>query len=326
MENYQRINLSELPDILKHRNSTFFCCASFEDRSSSIPKAIKNLNFNNTIIFASDDCYDGIKNTSIEIKGLISGHSEIIATKAHIPIITADVMSKIIRHTINENVKDIIIDITTFTHEMLLILLNIVRMYADKFEKITCLYTSASDYSIGELNERKWLSKGCRVVRSVIGYPGILIPGRPTCLTVLVGFEHERATRMIEEMDPELLILGKGISSPEHLTHDSHKAPMEFFHNLVNNMESNRGSVENFEFSCRDPYLSSNTLNILIEQYNEYNHIIVPLNTKLSTIAVALSAWKKPEIQLCYAEPETYNFLSYSAPSDSVTIFDLRFD
>ncbi len=52
--------------------------------------------------------------------------------------------------------------------------------------------------------------------------------------------------RMIAEVDPEQLMLGKGISDPKHMTHASHQAPMEFFHEMVQQMLSSRGKVEDF--------------------------------------------------------------------------------
>ena len=139
-----------------------------------------------------------------------------------------------------------------------------------------------------------------------------------------MGFEHERASRMIVETDPELLYLGKGISENEHLTHASHLAPMEYFHKLVNDMVASRGNVKNFEFSCRDKTESKDTiLKIAKEVQDEYNIIVVPLNTKISTVGIAEAALINSNIQICYAEPEIYNYKSYSLPDNYVTKFNI---
>lgn len=321
-----RILLRDLSNTLGERQGAFLCSASFESRSCSISKSIKSLSFKHITVFAANDCHPSIMKTALVVKSLFAERPEIVTTKTRDPLFTADAIAKTVNQIINNEIKDITIDITTFTHEMLLILLKLLLKHKDYFSRVTCVYTGARDYSVGDAKELKWLSKGCKEVRSVFGYPGKLIPGRPTCLIVLVGFEHERATRIIIEMDPEQLLLGKGIPSVKHLTHESHKAPMEFFHKLVDNMVSSRGrgAVKHFEFSCSDIAQTVKSLKSNIQETPNHNHIIVPLNTKISTAAVALTAIENSAIQVCYAEPETYNFATYSEPDDKVTIFDIH--
>lgn len=318
-----RIRLNQIHNVLDLRDCAFLCCASFESRSLCIPKSLKKIPFNFVAIFSTTDCNKLIEESALEIKKLFSDNVQIFNTKIHSPLDTANAMAKAIRCLIKKDIKKVVIDITTFTHEMLLILIKLLTRFEGGLEKITCLYLSARDYSIGDSKENKWLSKGCNEVRSVFGYPGKIIPGRPMCLIVLVGFEHERANRMIVEMDPEFLLLGKGISNRRHLTHDSHKAPMEYFHKLVKDMTSRRGDVDEFEFSCRD---YKNTAKIILREISkrrDYNNIIVPLNTKISTISVAIAALYNDEIQVCYAVPEAYNFSAYSEPDNKVAVLDI---
>lgn len=318
-----KILLSGLPEVLKNRVGAFLCCASFEGRSLSIPNSIKGMPIKMVTVFAAEDCHPTIMDRASDIKRYFAGRANIVPTRIREPLFTADAMAKAVNQIRGDNIKDIIIDITTFTHEMLLILLKLLSAHKEVFSRVTCLYTGAREYSKGDPIKRKWLSKGCKEVRSVFGFPGQLVPGRSTCLIVLVGFEHERATRMIDEMDPERLLLGRGIQSNEHLTHVSHGPPMEYFHKLVNNMVSSRGDVASFEFSCRDHKQTVQSLISRIQGTHNYNHIIIPLNTKISTVAVALTALENPALQVCYAEPETYNFAAYSEPDDKATVFDI---
>ncbi len=322
MKNDSNFLLSELPGVLEKKHSAFLCCASFEERSFSVASSIKNLPLEKVVVYATEDCHPRIIDVASDIRKHFDDQASIVITRMRDPLFTANAMAKSVRHIKNHGVQDILIDITTFTHEMLLILLKLLSDYRDHFSRVTCVYTSAQDYSLGDPKERKWLSKGCREVRSVFGFPGQLLPGRPTCLIVLVGFEHERAMQMIVEMDPQHLLLGRGIPSDEHLTHESHGAPMVYFHKLLKDMVSSRGSVESFEFSCNEPYQTTQFLLNQIQRTNSYNHIVVPLNTKISTVAIAQAALKNAKLQVCYAEPETYNFAAYSKPDNKVTIFE----
>jgi len=138
---------------------------------------------------------------------------------------------------------------------------------------------------------------------------------------VLVGVEHERASRMISDMDPEYLFMGKGMS--DQSTHQKHEMPMIYFYGLVQDMVSSRGNTEEFEFSCIDPVKTSEIITNLCESNKENNNIIVPLNTKISTVGVALAALKNETIQVCYAEPEHYNYERYSEPDDYVRLFNI---
>ena len=319
-----KIALEDLPCTLQKRSGAFICCASFESRSKYVADYIKNLNIQKAFIFANQDFHESILHNADEIGGLFSVKGKTIKTALHAPLETADAITRTIKEIVEIGIDDLIVDITTFTHEMLLIILRLLFLHKNHFQKITCVYTGAKEYSIGEPDERKWLSKGCKEVRSVIGYPGKIVPGRPTSLLVLVGFEHERAMRMISEMDPEYLLLGKGMSG--QTTHKSHKAPMKIFHSLVQDMVSSRGKITEFEFSCKDPYMTSKVIYDLCENDKDQNHIVVPLNTKISTIGVALAALKNNSIQVCYAEPEHYNFEGYSSPDKYVRVFDLIWD
>jgi hypothetical protein len=301
-------------------NSAFLCCSSFEDRSISIADAVRGKEFASVNIFANLDYHPAIAKNAKLINDIFPVNGKIIRTSIQEPLLTSGEIRNTIDRIVKDNIKNIIIDISTFTHEMLLITLMTVYENRDCFDNIICLYMGAKDYSVNDKMERKWLSKGCKQIRSVVGFPGKLIPGIPVCLIVLVGYEHERAAIMIEEMDPEFLILGKGLPSDDSLTNPSHKAPMIHFQNILANLLSRRGGIEYFDFSCKDVQSAFKKIESQIGKTKEYNHIIVPLNTKISTLATGLVALKNKDIQVCYAEPETYNFQGYSLPDEDVTL------
>lgn len=230
-------------------------------------------------------------------------------------------MAKMIYELIQREEKTVIIDISTFTHEALLILIRLIYDNRNSFECIKCLYNGASSYSYGDRFERMWLSKGCRDVRNVMGYPGKIAPKMKDHVIVLTGFEMERATRMVELLSPDKLTLANG-NEP---TEEEHDEVMKFFRGEFDRWKNNfLGILEQpLSFSCRDV---EKTINILKEKTKggEDNFILVPLNTKLSTIAVGIVALSNTDIQVCYAIPEMYNMENYSEPSNNITVLDLQ--
>ena len=140
-------------------------------------------------------------------------------------------------------------------------------------------------------------------------------------MIVLVGFEHERASRLIELTEPDSLYIGCGIISSQHITSEKHMGPMKVFEAMYKSFVATRVNVNIFEFSARDIESTINALNVIFEKTKKYNHIIVPMNTKISTIATGLIALQHPSIQLCYAEPEIYNFENYSVPDERIIGF-----
>lgn len=310
---------------LNGKACAFLCCASFETRAVIIPQHIPVKLIKKPVIF----CMDGISIIDIsvnEINRSFADNAMIIRISRTDPFLTANQYIKLLESLVEEKIDTLCIDISTFTHESLLILLRVLSMNANKFKKIVCTYIGASEYSIGDLPEEKWLTKGCKNIRNVIGFPGKLIPGKPTCLIVLVGFEHERAMCMISEMEPDRILLGTGIPEHEHVISDSHLAPMAHFNKMFDTLLATHNDVHRFEFSSRSIQTTLSKLEESLKYFQNYNGILVPLNTKVSTIAAGLFALRRPEIQICYAEPEIYNIEHYSAPDSNVTIFELDFN
>ena len=317
----ERFDASD-PTIAKiARGSLFMTSASYEARCLTGVRAVAG-NPRKTIVFWVKDLFPAIEANLGEIEKRIGSKSITkVATDIADPIASASAIDQAVMAALDGNeAQDVLIDITTFTHEHLLFLLKSLSTRREKIKSLMCIYSGASDYSYNDDVERKWLSKGCTEVRSVVGYPGMIYPGVENVLIIVVGFEHERAECVMDEMVPDALYLGLG--EPDSVTDAAHRAPLLLFNKMLEESIAIRQNVHKFSFSANNPDDAFKQLKEVIECTPNCNHIVVPMNTKLSTLAVAAIGLKNPEVQLCYAQPETYNFEAYSKPSNRIYLLD----
>ena len=210
------------------------------------------------------------------------------------------------------------IDTTTFTREALLILVCFLKQSLKASDSVQFLYTHAKEYSIGDEYEDKWLSKGIREVRSVLGYPGDFLPSRRNHLIILVGFEDERAISLIRECEPALISLGLGDSTEAGT--DVHQSTNE--HRFAR-LKSYLDLTYDFIFKGYDAEGTYKILDDRVRAATELNTIIAPMNTKISTLAAASLALENKSIQICYAQASIYNYSRYSLPDDNFYLFRL---
>lgn len=79
-----------------------------------------------------------------------------------------------------------------------------------------CYCPSSRYSSYEEGTSLPWLSKGVRIIRSVVGYSGDMSPIKDLLLIILVGFEYERAQTLIEVFEPNKLYLGMALPTDSH--------------------------------------------------------------------------------------------------------------
>jgi len=310
---------SELSKYLQDK-FVFIGYASFEERSTTISLAINPSQISKAIIFHTKE-NDDLKSRTI-ISKQSSLNPEFIELDIKNPIDIGRRMTTKVKEILSMNNTDLVIDITTFTHETLLMLLKLIYTNIKRFSSVKCLYNNAEVYSVNDQPEQAWLSKGCRDVRNVIGYPGLIRPSAKTCLILLTGFELERATKLIELIEPDKLVLGNGLDP----LNEKHATLMEYFGKEFLKWQNSYKNIikTTFGFSCQNIAKTVDELNKIIVENPDDNYIIIPLNTKLSTIAVAIVALQNKRIQVCYSIPEIYNTKNYSKPSDNITIFQLN--
>lgn len=297
----------------------FICSASFEKRSTVIPSNLNRGNIERAIIFANKVEYTSlIDETAEQLKAMFSERASIASVATENPLTIADRLQHELQLLKHRPANTFAIDITSFTHESLLIVLLVLRKHMRPSDRVFCFYNGATDYSTGLPPDQKWLTKGVGEIRSVLGYPGHIIPTQKIHLMVLVGFETERAERIIAAYEPSELSLGYG-SPLESISLPLHELNKKF-HKKLSDRYTN---VSDFTFSCEDAIAAKAAVQKQVESRNGFNVFIAPMNTKISTVGVALAALENPAIQLCYATAEQYNFEAYSMPSDQCYLFEL---
>ena len=204
----------------------------------------------------------------------------------------------------------LLIDITTFRREELLVLLKKISGLESKILQSTYfLYSLAS--SMGS-----WLSNNVRDLRPIIGYPGEINNYNPTHLIILAGIEDHRAKAAIEAYEPKSISLGM-VPQSEATSEVIYERNLSLRNYLKRHFD--QVSLE-FDFSATDPCAVKETLKKIVADLPDYNVVIAPLNTKLSTLGVGAFAIENPKVQLCYAEVEVYNSGDYSEAGNKVYI------
>lgn len=301
----EKIRLMELNKNFIAPIDLFICCASFEERSTAIASSLDNRLVKKAWVIYNPEL-ENIDNNLKILKKVFNNKLKTLKFENDDILFLSDAILRYAKSVITENMN-IIVDITTFTHELLLILYKILIMnFADV--NVTFLYCNALEYSSGE--EKKWLSKGNKLIRSVLGYGGEINPLKKTHLIVIVGYEYERAIGCINMIEPNSLSLCYGRS--DNSTTEKDKDANSRYLGLVEGMASSYKNLVTIEIPCDDPVSTMNVLIEDIEKHNDDNIIIVPLNNKLSTLGIAMLASKYDKVQVCYSPALIYNVNNYS--------------
>jgi hypothetical protein len=325
----RELNLTLLKDEFQAPYTAFIGSASFEERCLSVAKSL-NANFATTVvIFHSGSDAPWTQTRLEQFERIASGGTDnfhSVQISMIDPVYTADSIIDAlykIDYAGKKKVR-ILFDITTFTHEALLIVFKIFLLRLQPLIKaedasltFDVIYTPADGYSIGATRSSEvWLSRGVRQVRSVLGYPGEMDPSRKVCLILLSGFEPERAMRVIDTYKPDIMYVGKA-SETQSVNTGSYAVHKE----LSEEIAAYYGKVKTFSFSGINHGRTKDAILRLAQAHEDMNVVVAPMNTKISTIGCALAAIEQSRIQLCYAVAELYNYANYSTPSDRCIVF-----
>lgn len=282
--------------------------AGFEERSSSAIQHLSESYSHHVLICQIDKSGEKTKPILLESALVKNGTSHEVDVNTKSPIEIADNLIAAINQIpiANEKPVKVAIDITCFTHEILLILLKVVRICFSNCE-LSFFYTQAKSYDTDNSAAHKNLSFGVSEIRSVLGYAGAKTPSKTTHLILLAGYEIERALSIIANVEPSTISIGYGddTSIDNSVQKTNFKAASEIIR------RSGYDNIHEFSFPPFD-YIGTKTTLEKIVDTSEKNVVIVPMNTKISTIGAALLADQNPKIQLMYGLAEAYNTTDYS--------------
>jgi hypothetical protein len=319
----ERVSLNALKDKIDGDIDLFVCSASYEARCRSVADQIAPARVRHALVAETEHRDRYVSPHGDHLRQMYGERSHAALLSSEDPVVTADALLAGIE-VVPQDARgeaNVLVDITTFTHESLLILVKLLTVSGFAARKTRFVYASAAEYSVGDDNSEKWLSKGVHEVRSVLGFPGEMLPSRRQHLIVLVGFEHERAAELIQTYEPSVITLGHGRAGSA--TSKKHEAANRHFHGLVTSMASTYGRVRKFDFACNDPIDTCAAIEKQMRGVKSMNTVIAPMNTKLSTLGAVLAAKRHEAIQLCYARASQYNYKAYSAPGTDCYLVEL---
>ena len=315
-----KIKINRVEEILSNEIDLFICSSSFEKRCQVIPLALSKFNVKKSYVFYNDDFSKKIKKNAKKLVKILGMNNTI-----RIPISLDDSSRTYIKiyKELNETLKDesikkIVVDITTFTHEALLLLLKVLVLLKRKDQELEFLYNGAKDYSVNEVKpEDKWLTKGVKDSRTIIGYSGITDLTLKDHLIIVFGFEKDRTNKLINDFEYNNITLafGKEDGSIKKSHYIINKKRHE---ELVNSYEN----INELEMTLTDPDIAKKEILEYVATIDE-NVVVMPMNNKLSTLGIGLAAIENKKIQLYYSLAARYNKSGYSKPSKSLYHYKL---
>lgn len=306
---------SNLPDSFDY----FICSSSFEYRCLSAPRKLVKKSFKKVIIIENKAASKKNEDNAQAIFNMYKGNSCICKIDYNDPLCIADFFYTNVKRSSSGHKSKILIDITSFTHETLMILLKILSIKKSQVEA-TLIYTNALDYSPSNEVGHKWLSQGCKEVHSILGYPGVLFPSQKNRLIVVVGYEYNRVADIVYALEPHNLTLVYG--SPKHSTTERNKEANKYYSDFLQQMKFDFDQIDSEMIPCDNPDQTATILSSLYLRYANENIMILPMNNKLSTIGVAKSIIQNEIVQACYAPAIVYNEEDYSLPGSICYIYD----
>ncbi len=300
--------LATLPEKIDY----FLMCASYEDRTLTFYDHIKDSRIDKFKMFYFKEFLTYTEENIKKYESKFNISKYILSMSS--PISIADSLMDCFSDL--DKKSNVVIDISTFTRESLLIILKYLNLNCEKFSEIYLFYRCA--------NVNPDLSSIVKQIRSVLGYMGEIEEYKPVHLVLLSGFEISRAKEIIDTIEPDYISIGFG-DKDRSISTGLFEINKEFTEKIISYYR-NEEVLNIFNHSLIDIYEVKNTILKLVEKNPDHNFLVVPLSNKLSTVGVGLAALENSKIQLCYSEVENYNIENYSQIMDECFVELLNFN
>lgn len=296
-----------LPDKIDY----FLMCASYEERTLTFYEYLDQSRIDKFKLFYFDEFvkYTESNIHKYEEKFNLSKYKISISDPISVADSLIDCFSDL---KIKSNV---VIDISTFTRESLLIILKYLSLNSKNFSEIHLFYRCA--------NVNADLSSIVKQIRSVLGYMGELEEHKPLHLVLLSGFEISRAKEIIDTIEPDYISIGFG-DRDRSISNNLFEINKNFTEKIISYYR-NKEVLNVFNHSLIDIYEVKKTILNLVDDNPDHNFVVVPLSNKLSTVGAGLAALENHKIQLCYSEVENYNIENYSQKMDECFVQKIEF-
>lgn len=300
MADPRKIYKEDLAECFKDANIAFIGRSSFEERSFAAYCEFSNNHLCFQRFFVSRDENPRAKEIRDKQELPIGSLCELTIDN---PLQTQREISATIKEiSLIDETFSLVIDVTTFRREELIILLQKLKTLPQGIQN-NAYFVYSIAAKMGD-----WLSQNVTQVRPVIGYPGDILIRNKTHLIICAGIEHHRAKAIIEAYEPESISLGM-VPLDESVAHSIFERNLELRNYLVRHFDT----IENeFDFSATNPLSIKRVLEKRLKELPHHNIILAPLNTKLSTLGCGAFGLENPRVQICYAEVEVYNYSEFA--------------
>ena len=279
-------------------NTMMICRAGIDTCTTFISNALADSKPAKKLVFYSTDMSESEQFQSN--KNIIDNHATLKAE-----LTSEDPLEKCkkIEYIMSDFLEDynqghILVDITGFTHEELLIVIRQLYEHNDIMSEMIH-FASVPAERMGS-NLYNPYSEKCRSAIEFYGNMEIL---NKTHLIALCGPGDKYVEQFINEYEPEYISLG--IPVPEDdFSENIRKRSLKTSERLKNLFGNN---VKIFDYSPNDPVNVMKLLGEVIEPASEHNTIIAPLYGRLSTLGTGLFALLNPEVQICNPGIEAYS-------------------
>ena len=205
----------------------------------------------------------------------------------------------------------ITIDITAFTKQYLLVLVNSMRE-AYPSASIRFLYTPGY-YKVSPSHpEKSALSWGVKEIKPILGFLGNSVPWQDDVLVLFLGYEGERAFQIMQKLEPKKIV----VVLPDPPSYPNADRPTRTLNSRILNRSG--GDLEKHKANTVDPESARDLLLQLSKKYEDEgkcNLIVSPLCTKMQVLGILLFFWAKKgtKAQVIYASPFWYNEKKYTS-------------